>query len=59
MNNPGIGKAMCHALMAYNFLKRRITNLLTGPRIHPIHVMAEDYFMVSTLISIISYVLSN
>ena len=44
----GIAKAMRHAHMAHNVLKRCIINLLTAQKMRPSHVMALGYFMMST-----------
>jgi len=41
---PGIGNAMRHAHMAHNLLKRRIINLLTGPKMRPSHVIGCRLF---------------
>ena len=57
--DAGIGKVMRHTHMAHNFLKRHIINLLTGPKMRRCHVMAAGYFMMSTFVCIISYVLTN
>ena len=43
-----IGKAMRQAHIAHNVLKRCILNLLTAQKMHPSHVMAVGYFMMST-----------
>ena len=44
----GFGKVIRHAHMAHNLLKRRIINLLMGPKMRPCHVMAVAYFMMNT-----------